>query len=200
MINLPLAQKIVIAGAVALLWAGLLLRSAVPAPNGILLESSPFFNAGGWVEMPAGARPAYMGINGGTVPVSLLAAGDGHAMITFVGRTGNDFLRMLHNTSISFPTATAASGEDQASVPAANATVLMADTAIGNVPVFYCTGKEFARMGLDEEWLPFGLSEKPLLLEGQVARNAQMTGQVKPRKYRRALWQRRLQRPFLSTR
>ena len=45
----------------------------------------------GWVVMPAGARPAYFGIHGGTMPVSLLVYGDGSSLVTFVGRTGNDF-------------------------------------------------------------------------------------------------------------
>ena len=45
--------------------------------------------------MPAGARPTYMGIHGGTMPVSLLVYGDGSSLVTFVGRTGNDFLEML---------------------------------------------------------------------------------------------------------
>ena len=49
----------------------------------------------GWVSMPAGARCAYLGIHGGTVPVSLLATSTGNSLISFVGQTGNDFLELL---------------------------------------------------------------------------------------------------------
>ena len=50
-----------------------------------------------WGEMPAGARTAYIGIHGGTVPVSLLTAGDGSPMIAQVGLTGSDFLNFLRS-------------------------------------------------------------------------------------------------------
>ena len=56
-----------------------------------------------WVTMPAGARPTYMGIHGGTMPVSLLVSSDGTSLLTFVGRTGNDFLEVLHHGDIRFP-------------------------------------------------------------------------------------------------
>ena len=45
--------------------------------------------------MPAGAKTTYIGIHGGTVPVSLLTAGDGSPMIALVGLTGSDFLNFL---------------------------------------------------------------------------------------------------------
>ncbi|MCL1985849.1 MAG: hypothetical protein FWG59_05315, partial [Betaproteobacteria bacterium] len=48
-----------------------------------------------WVYMPAGARAAYIGIHGGTVPVSLLTSRDGTHMVALVGQTGNDFLQTL---------------------------------------------------------------------------------------------------------
>lgn len=200
--GLTVFQKCLICCAVVVLWGGLLMRPAVtparvkdtligpPAPAGLS-------NSEGWVAMPAGARPAYIGIHGGTVPVSLLTSSDGQSMVTFVGRTGNDFLRVLHKTDIRRP---ALPGEDAHRVaPESNATVLMADTAIGNVPVFYCTGKSFARMDLaQDQWLPFGLSEKPLLLEGQAGKPVRMAAQDKDKKFRRVLWQQRLQRPVLA--
>lgn len=52
-------------------------------------------DAGEWVRMPAGAKAAYMGIHGGTMPVSLLVAADGSSLLAFAGRTGNDFLDAL---------------------------------------------------------------------------------------------------------
>lgn len=145
--------------------------------------------------MPAGARPAYIGIHGGTVPVSLLTSKDGQSMVTFVGRTGNDFLSMLHKTSIRPPQA---GGQGQTS-PANNATVLMAESPVGSIPVFYATGKGFARMDLADGWLPFGLAEKPLLLEGQAAKPLSL-GNEKKQKMRNMWFMQRWQRPVLSSR
>lgn len=189
--------------AVGIFWAFLLMCPATvtavggyglmgpPAPEGLLSEA--------WVEMPAGARPAYIGIHGGTVPVSLLTAHDGQSMITLVGRTGNDFLRTLHKTDIRHPRDV---GNAPRSMPESNATaVLMADTAIGNVPVFYCTGKGFARMELPEDqWQPFGLSEKPMLLEGQAGKPLNTAAQQGVKKYRRVLWMQGVSRPVISAR
>lgn len=50
-----------------------------------------------WGEMPAGAKTTYIGIHGGTVPVSLLTAGDGSPMVAMVGMTGSDFLNFLRS-------------------------------------------------------------------------------------------------------
>lgn len=52
-------------------------------------------DADGWIDMPGGARPAYIGIHGGTMPVSLLATRGGSAMVAMVGETGSDFLYVL---------------------------------------------------------------------------------------------------------
>lgn len=166
-----------------------------------------------WVNMPAGARVTYIGIHGGTVPVSLLTDKDGTSMVTFVGQTGNDFLRILlrSDSNASPNMATAA----QLNLPPAstlnqpvgnplgaplpplpmtsNATVLQAETAVGNIPVLYVTGKGFARMDLpDTQWLPFGLSEKPLQLEGQVVKPI---GVTKIKKQRRFLLPKSLKTP-----
>ncbi|MEG2139719.1 MAG: hypothetical protein RRY20_02895 [Bilophila sp.] len=219
-----------------------------------------------WGEMPAGAKTAYIGIHGGTVPVSLLSAGDGSPMIAMVGLTGNDFLNFMRNNGklreepvlpefpapqfspepvlpallptsradtvatqappLSSPTpdpcappvaAPAAPPEspaasvatatpptnlapptvspEPASLPAAstaplaseaqptelaatvvpapapgvNATLLLAGTSGGDIPVIYATGRAFERMSLiPENWAPFGLTEKALSLEGEV--------------------------------
>ena len=133
--------------------------------------------------MPAGGRSAYIGIHGGTVPVSLLTSRDGRSMVTLVGKTGNDFLHTLGRVNITPPAhLDPSAGKRLAVPPSNNATILMADTAIGAVPVFYVTGHGFARMDLSSrEWLPFGLSEKPLLLEGQAVKPLQCS---KVRKYR----------------
>lgn len=150
-----------------------------------------------WVIMPEGGKNAYIGIHGGTMPVSLLTASDGQSMLTLVGRTGNDFLALLRNTSLHQPSGIPYGGN----APERNATVLMADTAIGSVPVFYHTGMGFARVDLHEQqWLPFGLSEKPLRLEGQVERILPAVSSGKSKKHRRFQWQQRIARPVIATR
>lgn len=173
-----------------------------------------------WVNMPAGARVTYIGIHGGTVPVSLLTDKDGTSMVTFVGQTGNDFLRILLRSDSGSPLpATSMEPAAQladvnlqaprsvlpslpgngtanlphALLPTGNATVLQAETAVGNIPVIYVTGKGFARMDLpDTQWLPFGLSEKPLQLEGQVVKPI---GVTKIKKQRRFLLPKSLKKP-----
>lgn len=183
-----------------------------------------------WGEMPAGAKTTYIGIHGGTVPVSLLTAGDGSPMIALVGLTGSDFLNFLRSngrlqeeplfadsagtyapetqpspadltnnvtrpvsppsdqTPAAFPAAgnatAPASGngtlpaDDQptelpasnASIPSeSNATLLLAGSSSGDIPVIYATGRNFERMSLvPSNWAPFGLTEKALSLEGEV--------------------------------
>jgi hypothetical protein len=143
--------------------------------------------------MPAGARATYIGIHGGTVPVSLLTSRDGTHMVALVGQTGNDFLRTLKvdpGTTGALPTpsgtpSTLAGAEDaelahphmQASaVPAppslrlaANATLLMAGTALGAMPVIYATGHSFASLNqFYTDSLLFGIAENSPLLEGSV--------------------------------
>jgi len=149
-----------------------------------------------WTQMPAGARATYIGIHGGTVPVSLLTSRDGTHMVALVGQTGNDFLRTLKvnpGTKGALPSATPdvppPDGEEAdaeaylAQLPpqtsatptppsfrlAANATLLMAGTAVGAMPVIYATGHSFASLNqLYTDSLLFGISEHSPLLEGAV--------------------------------
>lgn len=48
-----------------------------------------------WIYLAPGARPAYVGIQGGTATVSLNVSPDG-SVIAFTGASGNDFTRILH--------------------------------------------------------------------------------------------------------
>ena len=143
-----------------------------------------------WGEMPAGARTTYIGIHGGTVPVSLLTAGDGSPMIALVGLTGSDFLHFLRSKGkmaeeppAETPATPAASGplppapsstEDLPATPPpvpseSNATLLLAGSPSGDIPVIYATGRAFERMSLvPANWAPFGLTEKALSVEGEV--------------------------------
>lgn len=60
-----------------------------------LLEFAPLVPPRtGWVSMESGARPAYVGIHGGTAHVSLLRASNG-VLFAFTGQTGNDFMHVL---------------------------------------------------------------------------------------------------------
>ena len=123
----------------------------------------------GWVVMPAGGRPAYMGIHGGTMPVSLLVAGDGASLFTFVGRTGNDFLEALRATDMPLPSllnATVARSR-----AATGGAALFAGNATKSLPVIPLTGEGFAALAEKPGSLqPFGLSDEPLSIEGRAVR------------------------------
>lgn len=135
----------------------------------------------GWVVMPAGARPAFFGIHGGTMPVSLLVYGDGSSLITFVGRTGNDFIDVLRHSDMPMPSlfnaTTRRSAGGKAATPSANATaVLMAGSSSSSMPVFNVTGQGLSAIGTPPGQLqPFGLSDKPLSIEGQVTPPAHLS-------------------------
>ena len=110
-----------------------LLAALVPA-TALSTDSQGLPEQQGWVVMPAGARPAYFGIHGGTMRVSLLVYGDGSSLVTFVGRTGNDFIDVLRRAEVSMPSLLNATSQRSAAgknvSPSANATaVLMARVA-----------------------------------------------------------------------
>lgn len=121
-----------------------------------------------WVEMPAGGKPAYMGIHGGTMPVSLLVSRDGSSLYTFVGRTGNDFLEVLRKAYTPLPSFGNATRRESwlAALPTPG---LFAGNATASMPVIPLVGDIFSR----EDWLaqlrPFGLSASPLDIEGEVS-------------------------------
>lgn len=120
-----------------------------------------------WETMPPGARPAYMGIHGGTMPISLLVSGDGSALVTFVGRTGNDFLEVLKKTYQPLPSF-GNSTTPRSWVPSHAG--LFAGNATASMPVFYLSGDALAKTGLLERLQPFGLSTEPLAIEGEIAK------------------------------
>ncbi|MDO5484237.1 MAG: hypothetical protein Q4F27_04945 [Desulfovibrionaceae bacterium] len=120
----------------------------------------------GWVTIPAGAKPAYMGIHGGTMPVSLMVADDGASLLTFVGRTGNDFLEVLRGTDLPVPSLLNATAHGPATPPGPGS--LMAGMGSGTMPVI-TAGVPLALPSLGH-LQPFGLSDKPLSIEGHVSR------------------------------
>lgn len=58
----------------------------------------------GWVSLESGARPVFVGIQGGTAPVSLLRSPEG-GLFALTGKTGNDFTRILREDASSNATA-----------------------------------------------------------------------------------------------
>lgn len=120
----------------------------------------------GWVYMPAGARPTYFGIHGGTMPVSLLVSDDGAALVSIVGRTGNDFLDILYGMDRRIPSLfNGTSPESRPVFEAGGPAVpsgLTAGGGGGSLPVFHFTG------GRASHLLPFGFSDTPLPIEGRV--------------------------------
>lgn len=120
-----------------------------------------------------------MGIHGGTMPVSLLVYGDGSSLVTFVGRTGNDFLEVLRRTDLPVPSLLNATMQQprpsHGKLPQGG-TVLMAGNAADSMPVIQLTGEGLARMDLPVGQLqPFGLSDKALPIEGQVSKPAHLS-------------------------
>lgn len=120
-----------------------------------------------WITMPAGARPAYMGIHGGTMPISLLVSRDGSALVTFVGRTGNDFLDVLKRTYHPLPSF--GNSTFPGSWPHGKSG-LFAGNATASMPVFSLSGDALAQTGLLDRLQPFGLSPEPLAIEGEIAK------------------------------
>ena len=69
-------------------------------------SAEPAQNRDGLIKMESGSRQAYVGIHGGTAPLSLLWSDDG-VVIAFTGRTGNDFLDILRGGNASRSSAAA---------------------------------------------------------------------------------------------
>ncbi|MBQ9406759.1 MAG: hypothetical protein IJU37_08525 [Desulfovibrio sp.] len=147
----------------------LLLAAIFTIPQAVAHDAIPAED--GWTRIPAGARPAFFGIHGGTMPVSLLVYGDGSSLVTFVGRTGNDFMEVLYRSDKALPSLLKNARTAQGGTPSSNATsVLSAGTGSDSLPVFNLSGEGFSRMSAQNDLQPFGLSDKPLSIEGSVTR------------------------------
>lgn len=119
----------------------------------------------GWTLMPAGARSTYLGIHGGTVPVSLLVSRDGMSLVSFAGQTGNDFLELLRHADVLLPSLL-----DRALGSGRGGSLLQAGRAQRSMPVLYVLGDRLAAMPHGLQGLqPFGLSDKPLTIEGDIS-------------------------------
>lgn len=73
----------------------------------------------GWIIMEPGSRPAYVGIHGGTAPVSLHSANG--TLFAFTGQTGNDFIHVLQGSAPN-PGAAQQKKNNSTDTPPANAT------------------------------------------------------------------------------
>ena len=206
--SFPLVRRLLAWGCACLALCAVSWQSACAKPDKTALAPQ-------WIYMPAGARATYIGIHGGTVPVSLLTSRDGTHMVALVGQTGNDFLRTLKadpGTAETLPPTTSGSlpvphdvedtdfvhlHRQTAGIPAlpplrlaANATLLMAGTAVGAMPVIYATGHSFARMSqVYTDNLLFGISEHSPLLEGSVKAPRKTTKKTRAAKRRQPLVQ-----------
>lgn len=124
-----------------------------------------------WVEMPAGAKPSYMGIHGGTMPVSLLVSDDGSSLLSFVGRTGNDFLEVLRKAYLPFPSfANATRAKFSSMVNVSERGKIYAGNATASMPVLSLSTSPVTSPDWISHFQPFGLSEEPLSIEGNVSR------------------------------
>lgn len=119
-----------------------------------------------WVYMPAFAKPSYMGIHGGTMPISLLVSGDGDALVTFVGRTGNDFLEALRNGHLP--------SIGNSTVYGMNARARTGNLVAGNssvsMPVLPLSKDILSLLQTGHELEPFGLTDEKISIEGTVAK------------------------------
>lgn len=134
---------------------------SLPAPATLNGQALPE----GWTLMPAGARSTYLGIHGGTVPVSLLVSRDGMSLVSFAGQTGNDFLELLRHADVLLPSLL-----DRALGSGRGGSMLQAGRAQRSMPVLYVLGDRLAAMPQGLRGLqPFGLSDKPLSIEGNIS-------------------------------
>lgn len=136
----------------------------------VILAGKPVLAEDGeepWIHMPQGAKPSYMGIHGGTMPVSLLVSSDGSSLFTFVGQTGDDFMEVLRKAKKPLPSF----GNSTSSyMPARRDTGLFAGNATETIPVFSLPGSAYLRPGISQHLQPFGLSDEPSAIEGDVER------------------------------
>lgn len=133
----------------------------------------------GWVSLEPGIRPAYVGIHGGTAPITLLRSPEG-ALFAYTGTTGNDFLQILRSRGMAdnktgqLPPQEILSPASKTST--ASQTFAFAKTSPtgkkgeGAAPFAMPFRKETMRQSLAEPLLPFGLSNPDglvLVMEGK---------------------------------
>ena len=87
------------------------------------------------------------------------------SLVSFVGQTGNDFLELLRRADVRLPSLlTSILGSSH------GGSMLLAGRAQRSMPVLYVLGDRLAAMPQGLQGLqPFGLSDKPLSIEGNIS-------------------------------
>lgn len=62
------------------------------------VSTQPTEDGDEWVSMPEGGKPAFVGVQGGTVPATVFYSEDRKGTITQVGLGNNDFLEAVHGS------------------------------------------------------------------------------------------------------
>ena len=108
--------------------------NATSAANGTKPTARAFANATveqGWVQIEPGMRPAYVGIHGGTAPLSVVRASNG-TLFAVTGQTGNDFMHVLKRNNASLAGSSSAQN-NKAEAPAEAAKRPQATHANGTI-------------------------------------------------------------------
>lgn len=118
----------------------------------------------GWVSLEPGTRPAYVGIHGGTAPITLLRSPEG-ALFAYTGTTGNDFLQILRSRGMADnktgqlpPQEILSPAPKQSATAKTLASLKNSQTGKKNGLSADPFRKEHMRQSLSEPLLPFGLS------------------------------------------
>lgn len=135
----------------------------------------------GWVSMPSGARTAFFGIHGGTVPVSLLVTSTGTSLVSFVGETGNDFLALLRKAEMRFPSFFFSKDNDQAlSGQKADIRTILCRNTEFCLPVISLSDDSVFQMTATPGLLqPFGFSDSTKNIEGDVSMPSSDPGRLR---------------------
>ncbi len=142
-----------------------------------ILQSAPK----GWVSMPSGARTAFFGIHGGTVPVSLLVTNTGTSLVSFVGETGNDFMALLRKAEMRFPSFffSSKTNEAQSGQQGDIRTILCKNTEFC-LPVISLSDDSVFKMTATPGLLqPFGFSDSTKNIEGDVSMPSSDSGRLR---------------------
>lgn len=98
----------------ALAALGLVLSLAVAPARAVAEERG---SANDWVSLPESDRSAFVGIHGGTAPVSVMGSEISPAEETVTGRTGDDFVQLLEGDDAGRAAQADIGGKEMALVP-----------------------------------------------------------------------------------
>lgn len=136
----------------------------------------------GWVSMPSGARTAFFGIHGGTVPVSLLVTSTGTSLVSFVGETGNDFLALLRKAEMRFPSFFFSSRDNDQALSGQKADIraILCRNTEFCLPVISLSDDSVFKMTATPGLLqPFGFSDSTKNIEGDVSMPSSDQGRLR---------------------